>query len=76
MEAATLIYIISIDKMYIFLIKNLHWGIGFETEVTTHCKHDDVDLFTRFMEYKIKEIHSVYFTLYFYEEANAIYLLL
>lgn len=55
MEAATLIYIISIDKMYIFLIKNLHRGIGFETEVTTHSKHDDVDLFTRFMEYKIKE---------------------
>lgn len=68
-----LIYIISFDKMYIFLIQILHWGIGFETEVTTHSKHDDVDLFTRFMEYKIKETHSVYFTLYFYEEANAIY---
>lgn len=25
------------------------------------------------MEYEIKETHSVYFTLYFYEEANAIY---
>lgn len=59
--------------MYIFLIKNLYRGIGFEIEVIIYSKYDDVDLFIRFMEYKIKEIYFVYFILYFYEEVNVIY---
>lgn len=76
MEVVIFIYIIFIDKMYIFLIKNLYRGIGFEIEVIIYSKYDDVDLFIRFMEYKIKEIYFVYFILYFYEEVNVIYLLL
>lgn len=76
MEVVIFIYIIFIDKMYIFLIKNLYRGIGFEIEVIIYSKYDDVDLFIRFMEYKIKEIYFVYFILYFYEEVNVVYLLL
>lgn len=46
-------------KCTIFLNTILHWGIDFETETTTHSKHDDDeddydDSVHKFMEYEIK----------------------